>query len=77
MTILSNFVWTLLPVSISMFIIYKTVKIYIARKKLAHLPGPPTKGILGFYLGNLDEAIVTINEGKVLADLMLKWYVKD
>ena len=77
MTILSSFVWTLLPASISMFIIYKTVKIYIARKKLAHLPGPPTKGILGFYLGNLDEAIVTINEGKVLADLMLKWYVKD
>jgi hypothetical protein len=77
MTILSSFVWTLLPASISMFIIYKTFKIYIARKKLAHLPGPPTKGILGFYLGNLDEAIVTINEGKVLADLMLKWYVKD
>jgi hypothetical protein len=52
---------------------YKTFKIYLARKKFRHIPGPPTHGILGFYLGNLDELVAVMNSGKILADLILEW----
>ena len=55
------------------FFIYKTLKIYIIRRKYRHVPGPKTKGILGFYLGNLDEAIRVLNEGKIFSDLMNEW----
>lgn len=54
------------------FFIYKTIKIYLIRKKFRHLPGPPTNGILGFYLGNLNLAVKIMKEGKVFADLMLQ-----
>jgi hypothetical protein len=56
------------------FCLYKTVKIYRLRKKYSHLPGPPANGLLGFYLGNLREAIKAINEKKVLSDLMHQWF---
>ena len=52
---------------------YKTFKIYLARKKFRHIPGPPTHGILGFYLGNLDELVKVMSSGKILADLILEW----
>ena len=35
--------------------IYYTLKIYFLRRKYRSIPGPVTKGILGFYLGNLLE----------------------
>nr|QUF59390.1 cytochrome p450 CYP3049F1 [Brachionus angularis] len=54
------------------FFLYKTMKIYLLRKKYSHLPGPKTNGIIGFYMGNLDLAIKYLNEGKILADLMLE-----
>ena len=57
------------------FIIKKTIKIYVLRKKYNHLPGPPATGLLGFYLGNLDQALRTINDNKILSDLMNKWFI--
>ncbi len=53
---------------------YKTYRIYLSRKKFRHIPGPPTKGVLGFYLGNLDEIVLTMNSGRILADLTNDWY---
>nr|QVK45600.1 cytochrome P450 [Brachionus paranguensis] len=53
------------------FIAYKTYSIYAIRKKYSHIPGPKTKGILGFYLGNLSEALRYIRGGRLLADMML------
>ena len=52
---------------------YKTFRIYLNRKKFKHIPGPPTKGILGFYLGNLDEIVRTMKSGRILADLTNDW----
>jgi len=55
---------------------YKTFRIYLARKKFKHIPGPPTKGILGFYLGNLDQIVNTMKNGRILADLTDEWLVE-
>ena len=60
-----------LAVALISFLVYKTIKIYLIRRKYQHLPGPPTHGILGFYMGNLDMALKVMKEGKVFADLML------
>lgn len=60
-----------LAVALISFFVYKTIKIYLIRRKYRHLPGPPTHGIFGFYMGNLDIAIKIMKEGKVFADLML------
>lgn len=57
------------------FIALKTYKIYIIRKKYSHIPGPKTNGIIGFYLGNLSEALRYIKGGKLLADMMLDMYI--
>jgi len=44
------------------------------RKKYSHIPGPPTKGIIGFYLGNLQRIRQVMNsDGKILADLLNEW----
>nr|UOU03247.1 cytochrome P450 3049F1 [Brachionus rubens] len=53
------------------FVAYKTYVIYQIRKKYQHIPGPKTNGIIGFYLGNLSEALKYIKDGKILADMML------
>lgn len=53
------------------YIAFKTYKIHIIRKKYCHIPGPKTNGIIGFYLGNLSEALRYIRGGKLLADMML------
>lgn len=51
-----------------------TLKIYVLRKKYTHIPGPPTKGILGFYLGNLIEILVeTRFKKKIMNEVFLKW----
>nr|QEV83798.1 cytochrome P450 [Brachionus rotundiformis] len=55
----------------AIFFAYKTYKIYAIRKKYSHIPGPKTKGVIGFYLGNLSEALKYIKGGKLLADMML------
>lgn len=61
-----------LALALLAIVVYKTVKIYLIRRKYRHLPGPPTNGLLGFYLGNLDLAAKIMKEGKVFADLMLE-----
>lgn len=61
-----------LALALLAIVIYKTVKIYLIRRKYRHLPGPPTNGLLGFYLGNLDLAAKIMKEGKIFADLMLE-----
>ena len=62
--------------SLACFISYKTLKIYLNRRKFRHLPGPPTKGIFGFFLGNLDQIVATMKSGRILADLTSDWYKK-
>lgn len=59
-----------------LFVIYKTYKIYVIRKKYCHIPGPKTKGLLGFYLGNLEQAIKYLKGGQILADMMLDLYIQ-
>jgi hypothetical protein len=54
---------------------YYTLKIYFIRRRYRHIPGPPTKGILGFYFGQVFE----LKENKeikkrVTADLYLDWF---
>lgn len=61
-----------LALALLAIVVYKTVKIYLIRRKYRHLPGPLTNGLLGFYLGNLDLAAKIMKEGKVFADLMLE-----
>nr|UOU03256.1 cytochrome P450 3049B1-2 [Brachionus rubens] len=51
---------------------YKTIKIYLLRRKYSHIPGPKTHGILGFYLGNIPDLIKVSNE-KILWDLVTDW----
>ena len=55
------------------FFIYKTIRIYLMRLEYAHIPGPPTKGIIGFYMGNLGKIVETMNNGKILSDLTNEW----
>ena len=57
------------------FITFFTLKIYEIRKRYSHIPGPPTKGILGFYLGNAIELVQNEKKKRVAADLVLDWLV--
>lgn len=52
---------------------YKTVQIYLIRRKYRHIPGPPTKGILGFYFGHLNEATTAFRNGQILDSLFTEW----
>ncbi len=56
--------------------LYKSVKIFKLRQKYKHIPGPPSKGIFGFYFGNLDLIVKATNDGKILADLVVEWVNK-
>ena len=58
-----------------MVFVYFTVKIYLMRKRYQHIPGPKTKGVLGFYMGNLDEVWVMLRNERILAELIGKWSV--
>nr|QEV83800.1 cytochrome P450 [Brachionus rotundiformis] len=51
---------------------YKTLKIYLLRQKYRHIPGPKTKGLLGFYLGNVIE-IKNLPKNKIFPDLVVEW----
>ena len=56
------------------FFLCKTISIYLMRRKYSHIPGPPTRGLLGFYLGNLQRIRQVMNtDGQILADLMREW----
>lgn len=54
------------------FLAYKTFKIYLLRRKYRHIPGPKTKGILGFYLGNVLD-IKNLPKNKIFPDLVADW----
>ena len=74
-----NFIFEFLKAGLFIAVIsyfsYVTLKIYNLRRKYAHIPGPPAKGIIGFYFGNFFEIISneTVNK-KVTNDLVLDWY---
>ena len=60
-----------------MFSTYFTVQIYILRQKYQHIPGPPSNGILGFYLGNLIELMIdTRYKKRIMNETFLRWYFK-
>ena len=63
----------LLAGSCTSFLAYWTVSTYLQRRKYRHIPGPPTRGIKGFYLGNAPEIIENLNNGGMFSDLLLKW----
>jgi len=48
-------------------------KIIWVRYKYRHIPGPPTKGILGFLLGHLAEFLPRVDKGELFNDIMLEW----
>lgn len=52
---------------------YYTLKIYFIRRRYRHIPGPPTKGILGFYFGHVYELKKNLEKKRVNADLYLDW----
>ena len=52
---------------------YGTVKMYLLRLRYRHIPGPPTKGVLGFYLGNVFEIAKAIQDKKIIEDIVLEW----
>ena len=51
---------------------YGTIKMYLLRSRYRHIPGPPTKGILGFYLGNVFEIAKAYQDNKLLNDFILE-----
>jgi hypothetical protein len=53
---------------------YKTLSIYIKRRKYKHIPGPKTRGISGYYFGNLTDLIEIINQGKIFSDKLVEWF---
>lgn len=63
------FVFTIIVLLFSHY----TLKVYNIRKKYAHIPGPPTKGLIGFYFGNFFEITSYQVNGKIGTDLILEW----
>nr|AHL88993.1 cytochrome p450 3049B1 [Brachionus koreanus] len=61
----------LLGTGLSLFA-YKTLKIYLLRRKYRHIPGPATKGLLGFYLGNVLD-IKNLPKNKIFPELVADW----
>lgn len=51
-----------------------TFKIFILRRKYAHIPGPPANGLIGFYFGNFYEVAKYRASGKIAPDLTVQWY---
>ena len=54
------------------FVGYKTLKIYLLRRKYRHIPGPKTHGLLGFFLGNVPD-IANLPKDKIFHDLIIDW----
>ena len=55
------------------FLLYKTFDIYNKRRRYRHIPGPPTFGISGFYLGNFLERRIAEKNGIIFMDLVNEW----
>jgi hypothetical protein len=57
----------------SSYVAYKTLQIYLKRRKYCHIPGPPTDGILGFYFGNVLNMPKYLENGKIFNQFLLEW----
>jgi len=44
-----------------LFILFITVKIYLARRKYKHIPGPPTKGFILIFKNQFELFLFLIN----------------
>lgn len=64
----------LLPSACLAFVVYKTVMQLLKRRKFRHIPGPKTRGILEFYLGNFNDVVKYVRLGKPLPDLFFEWF---
>lgn len=51
---------------------YLTVKVYFLRRKYRHLPGPSSKGLIGFYFGQYFTITRHISKN-ILQELHLEW----
>jgi hypothetical protein len=58
----------------SSYTIYKTIQIYLIRRKYRHIPGPSANGLLGFYLGNVIDMPKYLNNQKIYNDFIADWY---
>ena len=67
------FLFTIALGILVIFFFRLTYQIYTMRKKFAHIPGPATHGVLGFYLGNVSDLVNSAMEGVVLPELTLRW----
>ncbi len=56
------------------YVIYKFGKTYLVRRKYKHIPGPPTKGIYGYFFGNVIETFEWVKRGKIFPDFLVEWY---
>lgn len=70
---LSN-VLKLIATLASSYVIYKSVQIYLLRRKYRHIPGPPANGLFGFYFGNVIDMPKYLNNQKVYSDFVTDWY---
>lgn len=61
--------------SLASYFAYYTLKVYLVRRRYAHIPGPPTKGILGFYLGNIYEFGECLKSGRIINEVFLDLYL--
>ena len=51
---------------------YGTIKMYLLRSRYRHIPGPTTKGILGFFFGNVLQVAKTLKDKKLIDDFILE-----
>lgn len=70
---LNNHYFKLIAILGSSYLVYKTLRIYLNRRKYRHLPGPPTNGILGFYFGNVIDMPKYLENGKIFNQFLLEW----
>ena len=54
---------------------YWTLITYLNRRKYRHIPGPPTKGLYGFYFGNMSEVVNNVKNGGTYFDLLETWFI--
>ena len=65
-------IWTFLGAVFTLFF-YKTIDIYIKRKRYKHIPGPSANGILSFYLGYLRDVLSADKNDIMFTDLLHEW----
>jgi hypothetical protein len=73
MTNFKKYIGALVGISVG-YIIFRVGKIYILRRKYKHIPGPPTKGIFGYFFGNVLETFEWVKKGKIFPDFLFEWY---